>query len=182
MLRKFKQGFKSGLMVFLGLCVSGLFAYTVSGTIKTWTTGDTLTATDLNTTVQSLKTAVEGASQYGEQSQSLSGAAPTFQYAKFSIPGTFSNASVSSKMLRAGTVKSFSGTITTNTLDGSGCTLTLQKNGVDTAISVSIPNGSTAAFSDTDTVNYVANDTLRWKMTCNGTTSGTIQTFTEFEF
>jgi len=56
MISSFKKGFMQAiafLLVFSGVA----FALQVSGTIKTWTTGETLTASDLNTTVQSLKTA-----------------------------------------------------------------------------------------------------------------------------
>jgi hypothetical protein len=65
MINKIQQGFGKGIGLFLGLFCSALFAFTVSGTVKTWTSGETLTATDLNTTVQSLKTAVESATQLG---------------------------------------------------------------------------------------------------------------------
>ena len=60
------KGIKFGIGFFVGLGLSAAFAYVVSGTVKTWTTGETLTAADLNTTVNSLKTAIEGASQYFE--------------------------------------------------------------------------------------------------------------------
>ncbi|MCC6276268.1 MAG: hypothetical protein IT569_10455, partial [Leptospiraceae bacterium] len=54
------KSFVMGVAFALGALTMGLFAVSVTGTIKTWATGDTLTATDINTAFTSLKTAVEG--------------------------------------------------------------------------------------------------------------------------
>lgn len=167
MLTKFKQGFKSGLMVFFGLCFSGLFAYTVSGTIKTWTTGDTLTATDLNTTVQSLKTAVESASQVG--TVAINGTAPD---ANTYYPSFLGNTRVTTESqmqwpaTRAGTVKSARVIVGSNGCTGGPFNITLRKNGVDTAISIAVPASSVAQVTDPDTVAFAAGDLLSWKTQC----------------
>lgn len=55
----FLKFFLGGFALGLGFLTASLFAVAV-GTIKTWTTGETLTHTDLNTTINSLKTAIEG--------------------------------------------------------------------------------------------------------------------------
>lgn len=179
MLTKFKQGFKSGLMVFLGLCVSGLFAYTVSGTIKTWTTGDTLTATDLNTTVQSLKTAVESASQVGVATVFSAGG--TTQYSGFlSSANTTTESQVQWPATRAGTIKSARLITQSNGTCTGTFVATLRKNGVDTNISMTVPSGSFAQVTDADTVSFAAGDLLSWKTICN--TAGSITAHIYFEF
>jgi hypothetical protein len=53
------KGFLAGLAFMVGIMTMGLLAITISGTIKTWTSGERLTAEDLNTTINSLKTAIE---------------------------------------------------------------------------------------------------------------------------
>lgn len=183
MLNKFKQGFKSGLMLFLGVCVSGLFAYTVSGTIKTWTTGDTLTATDLNTTVQSLKTAVESASQVGTVpiNPGNSGAS---RYSSFLFaPGNIDAAEsqIQWPATRAGTVKNARLiTHNTNTCATGPTVFTLRKNGVDTAISMSVPSSSFAQVTDADTVAFVAGDLLSWRGSCGAAGGTNVVIYFEF--
>ncbi|MCB1180160.1 MAG: tail fiber domain-containing protein [Leptospiraceae bacterium] len=54
------RGFLLGGGFFLGFFSTALLAVAVNGTIKTWTSGETLYASDLNTTINSLKTAIEG--------------------------------------------------------------------------------------------------------------------------
>ncbi len=54
------RSFLLGMAFGLGMLTMGIMAVSVTGTIKTWATGDTLTATDLNTAITSVKTAVEG--------------------------------------------------------------------------------------------------------------------------
>ena len=168
MLNKFKQGFKSGLMIFLGVCVSGLFAYTVSGTIKTWTTGDTLTATDLNTTVQSLKTAVEGASQVGMATVRSNGTGVTAYNMFLGSNRGSTEANVQWTATRAGTVKSVrlvSDDFGTNNCSGN-MVITLRKNAADTALTITIPASSVAMITSATTVAFVAGDTLSWKGVC----------------
>ena len=60
LLKSVSKSFVIGAAFALGMLTMGIFAVSVTGTIKTWATGDTLTATDLNTTITSLKTAIEG--------------------------------------------------------------------------------------------------------------------------
>lgn len=163
MLNKFKQGFKSGLMLFLGVCVSGLFAFTVTGTIKTWTSGETLTATDLNTTVQSLKTAVESATQIGMNS--FSGTASGNYGALPYAPYTTTEATQQFPMPRDGVVKSIRVIPNLNSCTGAG-TVTLRKNGVDTAVVLSIPASSLAVVTNATTISFVANDVLTWRANC----------------
>ncbi|MDZ4726632.1 MAG: hypothetical protein SH817_10775 [Leptospira sp.] len=49
----------AGMAFMLGCLTMGLLAVTISGTVKSWSDGDRLTANDLNTTIESLKTAIE---------------------------------------------------------------------------------------------------------------------------
>lgn len=60
LMQTFTKGAVAGAGFGLALITTAVFAVTVSGTIKTWSSGETLTSTDLNTTITSLKTAVEG--------------------------------------------------------------------------------------------------------------------------
>lgn len=161
------KGIKFGIGFFVGLGLSAAFAYVVSGTVKTWTTGETLTATDLNTTVNSLKTAIEGASQYfevkihayqgstGYNTLASSGAEPIATEVQSNVP-------------RAGTIKNTSLIVLSNDSVGA-CTITLRRNGVDTDISFAVPAGSTNATIEPDTVPVAANDLLGWKFVCGGT-------------
>ena len=48
-----------GFGFMLGMFGTGVMAVAVTGTIKTWTANEKLTASDLNTTIASLKTAIE---------------------------------------------------------------------------------------------------------------------------
>jgi hypothetical protein len=157
------KGLKQGIGIFLGLFLSAAFAYTVSGTIKTWTTGDTLTASDLNTTVQSLKTAVEGATQIGMNS--FSGTAGGNYGALPYAPYTTTEATQQFPMPRDGVVKSIRVIPTVNSCTGAG-TVTLRKNGVDTAVVLSVPASSLAVVTNATTISFVANDVLTWKANC----------------
>lgn len=184
MKEKLRQGFGQGIGLFLGLCASALFAYEVTGTIKTWTTGDTLTATDLNTTVQSLKTAVESASQVGAV-RVYSGAGGASNYSGFlSYPtGTSqSESQVQWPATRAGTVKNVR-LINNNSAStcGVGPTVfTLRKNGADTTISMSVPQGSSAQVTSANTVSFVAGDLLSWRGSCGN--AGSVDVTIYFEF
>ncbi|MBI2889913.1 MAG: hypothetical protein HYY13_03910 [Nitrospirae bacterium] len=58
-----KSLFAKSALIGAGLTAGSLAALALAvtvGTIKTWTSGETLTASDLNTTISSLKTAIEG--------------------------------------------------------------------------------------------------------------------------
>ena len=56
----FRKGLMMGFGIMLGMFGTGVMAVAVTGTIKTWTANEKLTAGDLNTAFSSLKTAVEG--------------------------------------------------------------------------------------------------------------------------
>jgi hypothetical protein len=161
-----KKGFLQGIGLFLGLFATAIFAYTVSGTIKTWTTGDTLTASDLNTTIQSLKTAVESATQLGSMYTS---AATGTNYSQIIGQGNYNEtveANAETTMSRAGTVKNAK-----YTRHSTGCTsissVILRKNSTDTSISFTIPASTTGTYSNANTVSYVAGDKLAWKLVCS---------------
>ncbi|HMV81413.1 MAG TPA: hypothetical protein PKA14_26035, partial [Leptospiraceae bacterium] len=55
-----KRGLLQGMGIALGFFGTTVFAVAVTGTIKTWTSGEVLKSADLNTTIASLKTAIEG--------------------------------------------------------------------------------------------------------------------------
>lgn len=165
---------KSGLtraIVMLVVFSSVAFAFQVSGTIKTWTTGETLTAADLNTTVQSLKTAVEGATQVGQIVPPKRVANAGIVYSPFlttitsGIMGT--NTEPQNPMRRSGIVKS----VRMDILEAQSvnCTITLRKNAADTAIQLTYVANSTTALTDTDTVSFVSSDILTWKSDCDST-------------
>ncbi len=54
-----KRGLLQGMAIALGFFGTTVFAVAVSGTIKTWTSGEVLKSADLNTTISSMKTAME---------------------------------------------------------------------------------------------------------------------------
>lgn len=174
------RGFKFGIGLFTGFFLTAAFAFVVSGTVKTWTTGETLTAADLNATVQSLKTAIESASQVGVSS-TLGVLFPSTTSYNHLLASCSSASDCSLTMNRAGTVKNSVLKITLNTANVA-CTITLIKNLTDTAISFNLPAGSTTTISDADTVSFVATDTLGWRVTCPGLGSGGVGSFASFEF
>ncbi len=51
---------RNGMLFAIGFFGTTILAVAISGTIKTWTTGEVLKSADLNTTITSLKTAIEG--------------------------------------------------------------------------------------------------------------------------
>ena len=51
---------RNGMLLAIGFFGTTILAVSISGTIKTWTTGEVLKSADLNTTIASLKTAIEG--------------------------------------------------------------------------------------------------------------------------
>jgi hypothetical protein len=162
---------KSGLtraIVMLVVFSSVAFAFQVSGTIKTWTTGETLTAADLNTTVQSLKTAVEGATQVGQIVPPKRVANAGIVYSPFlttitsGIMGT--NTEPQNPMRRSGIVKSVRMDILESI--NAACTITLRKNGADTAVQFNYVANTTAPMTDSDTVSFVSTDILTWKTDC----------------
>lgn len=167
MLKDIKSGLTRAI-VMLVVFSSVAFAFQVSGTIKTWTTGETLTAADLNTTVQSLKTAVEGATQVGQITAPRRTINTGVVYSGFltSIASGASgtNTEPQNPMLRSGTVKSVRMDILES--HAQNCTITLRKNAVDTAIQLSYVANSTAALTDSDTVSFVSTDILTWKSDC----------------
>ncbi|HNI27681.1 MAG TPA: tail fiber domain-containing protein [Leptospiraceae bacterium] len=55
-----KRGLLQGMAIALGFFGTTVFAVAISGTIKTWTSGEVLKSADLNTTISSMKTAIEG--------------------------------------------------------------------------------------------------------------------------
>jgi hypothetical protein len=50
----------NGMLFAIGFFGTTILAVAISGTITTWTTGQVLKSSDLNTTITSLKTAIEG--------------------------------------------------------------------------------------------------------------------------
>ncbi len=173
-----KKGIKQGIGIFVGFFMTAAFAFVVSGTVKTWTSGETLTAADLNTTVQSLKTAVENAAQVAEAS--VQGGGGTTYYRTF-LGNVGAATSLSSTMTRAGTVKNTSVIIGSNTV-GANCTVTLLKNGVDSLIQLTVPSGSTTTVTDADTVSFIATDTLAWRTVCTSGVSQNLFAIAQFEF
>lgn len=162
---------KSGLtraIVMLVVFSSVAFAFQVSGTIKTWTTGETLTAADLNTTVQSLKTAVEGATQLGQIIVPRRTLVTGIIYSSFLSSNWTGSTAVSiepqNPMLRSGTVKSVRMDILESI--NAACTITLRKNGADTAVQFNYVANTTAPMTDSDTVSFVSTDILTWKTDC----------------
>jgi hypothetical protein len=81
------KGAVQGIGVALGMAATVAVAVTVSGTIKTWTSGETLTASDINTTIASLKTAIENitAASSSDVSEGTSNS-------KFMTPSSLANA------------------------------------------------------------------------------------------
>ena len=59
-LKTLRKGIVQGFGIMLGMFGTGVMAVAVTGTIKTWSSNDKLTANDLNNTITSLKTAIEG--------------------------------------------------------------------------------------------------------------------------
>ncbi len=53
------QKMKSGMLFAIGFFGTTILAVAISGTIKTWTTGEVLKSADLNTTIASLQTAIQ---------------------------------------------------------------------------------------------------------------------------
>lgn len=176
------KGFKLGIGIFLGLGISTAFAFVVSGTIKTWTSGETLTATDLNTTVQSLKTAVESASQVHTDSMTLNSGQST----RYKSIGGFGNTTTESEneipLPRAGIVRNVRAQLITANACGFPVTLVLRKNQVDTSITFTVANGATMAMTlSPNSVSYAQSDILTWRMyasgTCTGTSNGISMTY-----
>lgn len=164
---------KEGMFKGIGLMIvfsTAVFAINVSGTIKTWTSGETLTATDLNTTVQSLKTAVESATQLVEFNivrNTHSNMSDTSYGALTS--GIVSPTVVETTMSRSGVVKNAKVNVLTLVNVGYGCVYTLTKNGADTNISISVPNNTAVStIEDSDTVSFAKDDKLGWKSFCSG--------------
>lgn len=171
------KGIKQGVGIALGVLLTcGVFAFTVSGSIKTWTAGETLTHTDLNQNVQTLKTAIEGATQLGWSSFSANS---NTTYASFmTYTSAPSEAIAQFPMPRAATVKTVRITPYSNTCT-SATTVTLRVNGADTGTTVSIPAGSTTPVTTATTTDLIAGNLVDWKAVCaTGNVSGLIN----FEF
>ena len=166
------KGIKQGVGIALGVLLTcGVFALTVSGPIKTWVAGETLTHTDLNQNVASLKAAIEGATQLGLSGFAISSGVNYVAFA--SNYGTSSEDEAHFPLPRAATVKSIRVAVHSNTCTVT-TTVTLRVNGTD-AVTVSIPPGSTAPVTTTATANLVPGDLVNWKASCtNGSTSGMI--------
>ncbi|MFO1480514.1 MAG: hypothetical protein U1F40_09980 [Turneriella sp.] len=184
MVNEFKKGIIRGIATLL-VVGGGLFAFQVSGTIKTWTTGETLTASDLNTTVQSLKTAVEGATQVVQvQAPYRYGMAGGEVFSSllegFQANGSDTSTEPQVPMLRGGTIKS--ARLDTFKSEPNACTVTLRKNGLNTAIEFSVPANSTTAVTDSDTVTFVAGDVLTWRSYCGASGLNGFKSVISFEF
>lgn len=159
------KGLKQGIGIALGIVLTcGVFAFTVTGSIKTWTTGETLTATDLNQNVQSLKTAIESASQLQKVG--------VFASAGSGYTGIIDNGSGSSEtvaqitMSRPGQVKNVMVQTTSNTCTSSPV-LVLRNNGIDTTVTYTIGAGITSnPVSVAQNYTFNSGDKLTWKATC----------------
>ena len=186
MLKDIKSGLTRAI-VMLVVFSSVAFAFQVSGTIKTWTTGETLTAADLNTTVQSLKTAVEGATQIVQTEGPDSGASNFIAYTPLLVGLSANSVNISSPIPRAGIVKNVKLTRLSTTTAGLTCVYTLMKNNVDTDILITVPENTAVntVYTDPDTVSFVAGDSMVWKASCTHTSFGQQETgksFLSFEF
>lgn len=175
MFNEFKKGMVRGIgtLIIVG---GGLFAFQVTGTIKTWTTGDTLTAADLNTTVQSLKSAIEsaGAIQVGNIFFTQAMPSPYYTQSLFTTGNTGGDESRAVAMPRGGIVRSAS----LRVFDSVGtCSVTLRKGAADTGISFSVPITTDVTQTDADTVTFVAGDILDWKYDCAGANFKGVLTF-----
>lgn len=168
------KGVKHGIGIFIGLGISTAFAFAISGTIKTWASGETLTAADLNQTVQSLKTAVESASQVYTDNMTLN----TGQSTRYKSIGGFGNTTIESDneipLPRSGTVRNVRAQLNTANACGFPVTVVLRKNQVDTNITFTVANGATMALTlSPNSVSYVQNDVLTWRIYASGTCTGT---------
>lgn len=158
------KGIKHGVGIFIGFCISAVFAYTVSGTIKTWTTGDTLTASDLNTTIQSLKTAAESMSQMQQVfNQPSSGT----QYTGIFNSSNATEANIQTAMPRSGVLRNIMVAVYSNSCT-TAPTLVLRNNGVDTPVTFTGSAATTVlpATAVAGTLTFTTGDRITWKGTC----------------
>jgi hypothetical protein len=179
MFKGIKEGISKGIGMFI-VFGTAVFAINVSGTIKTWSSGEILTANDLNTTVQSLKTAVESATQLVEigTTRAIGAWNETIFYGRLTSDFV-SRIPIFTTMTRSGTVKNAK--IVIHDIMYATCTITLVKNGSDTSISLTATNGlSSGTFTDPDTVEFISGDTLGWKNSC--TTNQGSPVILSFEF
>lgn len=174
-----KNSFFKGVAFFIGFALTSAFAITVSG-LKTWNTGDTLTASDLNANTQAIKTAVESASQIATVAVPTSISMGTV-YSPF-LTSFVRTVEVGPSVGRTTTIKNVKLFIYSNSV-GVICTVTLRKNSVDTAIQFTVPANSTAEITNANTVDVVSTDVLTWKNTCGaGNQTSQFQSTVNFEF
>lgn len=81
----------------------------------------------------------------------------------FVTSGT-TNAQAAARMPRAGTLSNMRVNLTNAPGAGVSGTFTIQKNGVDTTLAVTVSDPATSSTNTTDTVSYVAGDTIAIKM------------------
>lgn len=170
------KGIKHGIGLAIGLLLIPAFALTV-GSLKVWSPGETLTATDINGVVSTLKTAVESASQMQYMKISATSQdrfASIIDNGADSLTTTESLAQMS--MPRSGTLKNVLVRVPQNTCTSSPV-LTLRNNGVDTTVAYTVSAG-TVNFAPTavvQTLTYTSGDKLSWKANCpNGSVTFTV--------
>lgn len=174
-----KNSFFKGVAFFIGFALTSAFAITVSG-LKTWTSGETLTASDLNANTQALKTAVESASQIATIVTPTS-VSTGVVYSPFLTSFTRTT-EAGPAISRAATIKNAKLFIFSNSV-GAICTVTLRKNSTDTAIQFVVPANSTTEISNANTVDVVAGDVLIWKNSCGvSNQTSQFQSSISFEF
>jgi hypothetical protein len=173
-----KNSFFKGVAFFVGFALTSAFAITVTG-LKTWNTGDVVTAADLNGNTQALKTAVESASQIATV-VTPSSISAGFAYSPFLV-GYTRTVENGSAITRAATVKNASLFIYANS-SSSTCTITLRKNSADTAIQFTVPANNTTQITNANTVSVNAGEVLTWKNDCGASNTASIQATVSFEF
>jgi len=69
-----------------------------------------------------------------------------------------------------------------NSLDGTSSVFTLRKNGADTTLTISVPNGTTGIFEDlVHSVAFIATDLLNWKLVTDGSSGNIEFSFVSFQ-
>lgn len=185
MINEFKKGIVRGIGILL-VVGGGLFAFQVTGTIKTWTTGETLTAADLNTTVQSLKTAVEGANQFVQMEGPSNDTITIYQYRYKALTGgpNAEGTIISAPTLRGGTLKNVRMALASDSNSIVACRVVLLKNGTETDIDFAIPANTPMGtiYTDSHTVTFVAGDSMLWRIGCDSNHNPGFKHLLSFEF
>lgn len=179
MFNEFKKGMVRGIgtLIIVG---GGLFAFQVTGTIKTWTTGETLTAADLNTTIQSLKNGIEQAALPGQISISGAIASDPFFLPLLETKNVGHTSAPAIPANRSGTIKSVRVDVITQC--SANVIITLRKNASGTDIQLTVPANTTATVTDADTVAYVAGDILNWQVSGQSNCASSFSGYLSFQY